>query len=112
MPAPLKDIAVDHLFNSSTDPRIFTLAAAGVDEGYKGDPSNVDINNSDYRKWLKSYGEDIKKQKETDKYMSLLAAGLGMMGGTSPYAAANIGDRKSTRLNSSHIPLSRMPSSA
>ena len=25
---------------------------------------------------------------------------------------ANIGDRKSTRLNSSHIPLSRMPSSA
>lgn len=30
MPAPLKDIAGDHLFNSSTDPRIFTLAAAGV----------------------------------------------------------------------------------
>ena len=29
-----------------------------------------------------------------------------------PYATAPILDRKSTRLNSSHIPLSRMPSSA
>ena len=28
------------------------------------------------------------------------------------YAKKNGGDRKSTRLNSSHIPLSRMPSSA
>ena len=27
-------------------------------------------------------------------------------------ALASLGDRKSTRLNSSHIPLSRMPSSA
>jgi len=35
--------------------------------------------------------QDIKQQKEEDKYMSLLAAGLGMMGGTSPYAGANIG---------------------
>jgi hypothetical protein len=50
-----------------------------------------DTDISEYRKWLKSYGEDIKKQRETDKYMSLLAAGLGMMGGTSPFAAANIG---------------------
>jgi hypothetical protein len=31
------------------------------------------------------------KQAEQDKWMSLLSAGLGMMGGTSPYAAANIG---------------------
>jgi hypothetical protein len=33
----------------------------------------------------------MKKQKEEDKYLALLAAGLGMMGGTSQYAAANIG---------------------
>jgi soluble lytic murein transglycosylase-like protein len=42
----------------------------------------------------KSLGERetaLKGQKETDKYMSLLAAGLGMMGGTSPYALSNIG---------------------
>ena len=37
---------------------------------------------------------------------------LSLVGGTS-LAEARIGaDRKSTRLNSSHIPLSRMPSSA
>jgi hypothetical protein len=36
----------------------------------------------------------MSKQGESaqqDKWMSLLSAGLGMMGGTSPYAAANIG---------------------
>lgn len=32
-----------------------------------------------------------KSQREIDNYMALLSAGLGMMGGTSPYAAANIG---------------------
>jgi hypothetical protein len=37
-------------------------------------------------KWNKQ-GEDAKQ----DKWMSILSAGLGMMGGTSPYAAANIG---------------------
>jgi flagellum-specific peptidoglycan hydrolase FlgJ len=34
---------------------------------------------------------ETKQQKEEDKYMALLTAGLGMMGGTSPYAMANIG---------------------
>jgi hypothetical protein len=43
MPAPLKDIAGDHMFNSSSDPRIFTLAAAGAIDmqdslKYKKDP--------------------------------------------------------------------------
>ena len=31
------------------------------------------------------------KQRETNKYLALLQAGLGMMGGTSPYAMVNIG---------------------
>jgi hypothetical protein len=31
------------------------------------------------------------KQKSIDNYMALLSAGLGMMGGTSPHALANIG---------------------
>jgi hypothetical protein len=31
------------------------------------------------------------KQKSIDNYMALLSAGLGMMGGTSPHAMANIG---------------------
>lgn len=34
---------------------------------------------------------DIAKQRADDKNMALLAAGLGMLGGTSPYAFANIG---------------------
>lgn len=35
--------------------------------------------------------EDLSKQKEEDKYMALIAAGLGMMSGTSPNAFANLG---------------------
>jgi hypothetical protein len=35
--------------------------------------------------------EALLKQRSEDKNMALLAAGLGMMGGTSPYAFANIG---------------------
>jgi hypothetical protein len=31
------------------------------------------------------------KQRDIDNYMALLSAGLGMMGGTSPFAGANIG---------------------
>lgn len=34
---------------------------------------------------------ELKKQKEEDKYMALISAGLGMMSGTSPNALANIG---------------------
>jgi len=50
-------------------------------------PSAMD----EYLKMLKGGYADVKKQREEDKYLALLAAGLGMMGGTSPYAAANIG---------------------
>jgi soluble lytic murein transglycosylase-like protein len=46
---------------------------------------------ADLRKSLGDRETALKGQKETDKYMSLLAAGLGMMGGTSPYALSNIG---------------------
>jgi hypothetical protein len=35
--------------------------------------------------------EDMKKSSAEDKNLALLAAGLGIMGGTSPYAFANIG---------------------
>ena len=35
--------------------------------------------------------EELKRQKQEDKYMAILQAGLGMMGGTSPNAMANIG---------------------
>ena len=35
--------------------------------------------------------ENLAKQREQDKYMAMLQAGLGMMGGTSQHAFANIG---------------------
>lgn len=43
------------------------------------------------RSILDKFRGDISKQRDVDNYMSLLSAGLGMMGGTSPFAAANIG---------------------
>jgi hypothetical protein len=40
---------------------------------------------------LEAKRAEIKGKKDEDKYMSLLAAGLGMMSGTSQFAGANIG---------------------
>jgi hypothetical protein len=40
---------------------------------------------------LDQYAQDIKGQRETNAYLALLSAGLGMMGGTSPHAMTNIG---------------------
>jgi len=43
------------------------------------------------RSILDKFRGDISKQRDIDNYMSLLSAGLGMMGGTSPFASSNIG---------------------
>jgi hypothetical protein len=43
------------------------------------------------REMLDERSKSLKNQKNIDNYMALLQAGLGMMGGTSPYAAVNIG---------------------
>jgi hypothetical protein len=61
--------------------------AAGA--AYKEPPADRSI--SDIKNLLKQRMEDIGKQKRIDAFMSLLQAGLGMMGGSSPYAAVNIG---------------------
>jgi hypothetical protein len=45
----------------------------------------------EYAAYLKDQKEAIAKDKEQNKYLALLQAGLGIMGGTSPYAGANIG---------------------
>jgi soluble lytic murein transglycosylase-like protein len=45
---------------------------------------------------LKGREASSAKQRSVDKYMSLLQAGLGMLGGTSPHAAVNIGQGAST----------------
>jgi hypothetical protein len=45
----------------------------------------------EYAAYLKDRREQMAADKEQNKYLALLQAGLGMMGGTSPYAGANIG---------------------
>lgn len=46
---------------------------------------------SRYEEMLKGQAAEAKAGREQDKWMRLVEAGLGMMGGTSPYAAVNIG---------------------
>jgi hypothetical protein len=64
-------------------------AAAAAPEAYKEPPADQGL--SDIKNLLKQRMEESGKQKRIDAYMSLLQAGLGIMGGTSPNAAANIG---------------------
>jgi hypothetical protein len=58
-------------------------------EAYKEPPADSGL--SYIKNLLKQRMEESGKQKRIDAYLSLLQAGLGMMGGTSPFAAANIG---------------------
>jgi hypothetical protein len=46
---------------------------------------------SSLREMLDERAKSAKNLKSIDHYMALLQAGLGMMGGTSPYAFANVG---------------------
>ena len=57
---------------------------------------------------------ELRRNKPTTwaKYGKSIAECVSIYYGASVFEAAAISDRKSTRLNSSHIPLSRMPSSA
>jgi hypothetical protein len=45
----------------------------------------------DYAAYLKDRRAQMAADKEQNKYLALLQAGLGMIGGTSPFAGANIG---------------------
>jgi hypothetical protein len=64
-------------------------ATAPAPEPYKEPPADSGL--ADIKNLLKQRMEESGKQKRIDAYLSLLQAGLGMMGGTSPFAAANIG---------------------
>jgi hypothetical protein len=67
---------------------------ATAPEAYKEPPADRGI--SDIKNLLKQRMEESGKQKRIDAYLSLLQAGLGMMGGSSPFAAVNIGQGAST----------------
>jgi len=57
-----------------------TAETADVNDPYKA-----------FADYLDKRQKGIEQNYNNDKYMALLQAGLGMMGGTSPFAAANIG---------------------
>jgi hypothetical protein len=71
-----------------------TAPAAPEPAPYKEPAADQGI--SDIKNLLKQRMEESGKQKRIDAYMSLLQAGLGMMGGSSPFAAVNIGQGAST----------------
>jgi hypothetical protein len=79
----------------------FDAASRAFEKEQMGKPDKTDIeledinpevdDNKALREMLTERAKSAKNQKSIDNYMALLQAGLGMMGGTSPYAAANIG---------------------
>jgi len=65
-------------------------SSSNVGSGSKGgerQKSEYDLIRED----IMSQREELKRQKQEDKYMAIIQAGLGMMAGTSPNAFANIG---------------------
>jgi len=80
---------------------MFDAASRDFEKEQMGKPDKTDIDledinpevddNKALREMLTERAKSAKNQKSIDNYMALLQAGLGMMGGTSPYAAANIG---------------------
>lgn len=80
-----------------TDAELGRNAPAPADNApaaYQEPPADQGL--SDIKNLLKQRMEESGKQKRIDAYLSLLQAGLGMMGGTSPFAAANIGQGAAT----------------
>ena len=69
------------------------------------DPDNGPWNSGDYIKWR------IKPEQQWVR-LALCEDGMGSWQAFAECDEEEKRDRKSTRLNSSHIPLSRMPSSA
>ena len=68
-------------------PQAPKAAAAPTPEAKPEEDSDI----AALRKSIAARRGELGKQREQDKYMALLAAGLGMMGGTSKYALENIG---------------------
>jgi hypothetical protein len=60
-------------------------------EGIKNLQAKADDENFNLMQYIKGREAKMDKAEMQDKNMALLSAGLGMLGGTSPYAFANIG---------------------
>lgn len=64
-----------------------TASEGAIDVGALAKPDRY----AKYEEMFAKREDNLAKQREQDKYMAMLSAGLGMMGGTSQHAMANIG---------------------
>lgn len=85
----------DEAFMGGRDSNPQAPAVRGASDQVQVNPmGDVWGNNPFYKEMYQDYQrsrENIAKQKDQDTYLSILAAGLGMLGGTSPHAGVNIG---------------------
>jgi soluble lytic murein transglycosylase-like protein len=97
-PAPASN---DKGISALNTPAVPMTSPTYQEMGY--DPSKVSTDSEgstgiDFNKYFSEKIKDLaeqraesKKDREMNKYLALMQAGFGMMGGTSPYAAVNIG---------------------
>lgn len=79
-------LSKDAMLNSRIDKMLMPASITpAVEQGAKADPR------AKFEELFAKREENLGKQREQDKYMAMLQAGLGMMGGTSQHALANIG---------------------
>jgi len=93
LPPSLPKAPTNYDLASSADDQSFGPIAPSQDQGAA--PATEAAAKPDrfakYEDLFNKREANLEKQREQDKYMALLQAGFGMMGGTSPNALANIG---------------------
>lgn len=96
-PAP-QGLTMDEMVAGSGRPETSGLPKEGDLEraAYEAEKSKSEDKLASLEEMLKERAESAKNQKQIDAYMAILQAGLGMMGGSSPYAFTNIGKGAST----------------
>jgi hypothetical protein len=97
MPEELKNAQIGSKPPTAQELRDFDQAAALFEAENMGKNAPVQAQEApksgldQYMERMLAGEKRLEKQRADDKNMALIAAGLGMMGGTSPYAFANIG---------------------
>jgi hypothetical protein len=86
-----EEYAANQEASDKDEGRFMDLYAKQKEEEGKKEAETKEEPQSKLEQLLERRMGNLEKQKDIDNYMALLSAGLGMMGGTSPYAGANIG---------------------
>jgi hypothetical protein len=92
-PAAIQGLTMEEMLAGSGTPETSGMGRPGDMErlALAKETSRSEEEIASIRDMLKERATSAKNQKEIDAYMAILQAGLGMMGGSSPYAFANIG---------------------